>query len=682
MSLPYWEVTCLMLSKLAFRNVKNSYKDFSIFFLTLTFSVALFYTFNSFGQQQVMLNVSAMQKTMLETLELMMGIISVVVAVVCAFLILYANSFLIKRRKKELGIYMLLGMNESKISKIILIETVFIGIFSLISGLLLGYIISQFVVFLTASILAVTVDYRFVFSAQATSYTVVSYLIIFLVVMIFNTGNIRRFKLIDLLNAGRKNQELKLKSPIISMLLFVVSLGILGFTYWVGLEKGVSELLQIVITGSIGTFLFFFSLSGFMLQFLKGRKKLYYRNLNMFTLRQIHSNINHNFMSISTICLMLLLSIGALTTGFSLNKALEAIITPMKKYQISVQHTTIAGEQYDINNMLNIDESQIEYELNYTEYYCDVKYEELMALINDPTIIVDPGYDGLPIYVVPLSHQNKMHEAYGIMPIELEKGHFMILTRSGYLEIAEYLNLLEGGISVFEEELTYGGGILQSENVRAGLIYYLGINIIVNDEDIPAGTTGMAYVSYNLVNEDQEQAIADSINKAAHVSNQNVGETFFFGSGGFGEDVSYAATSREIKEMMVSVVLIFTYVGLYLGVIFVISSVVVLALQQLSQANENQNRYMVLTKIGASKKMMDRSILLQIVIYFVMPLILAIVHAVFGVKVVLDVFEFELGIRGLIQPALLCAGVIAVIYFGYFIVTVQSSKRIAYNRTN
>ena len=670
-----------MLFKLALRNVKSSYKDFSIFFLTLTFSVALFYTFNSFGQQQVMLDVSSMQKTMLETLELMMSIISVAVAVVCAFLILYANNFLIKRRKKELGLYMLLGMNESKISKIILLETAFIGIFSLFSGLIFGYLLSQLVVFLTASILAVTVNYHFVFSIQATLYTVFSYLIIFLVVMIFNTGNIRRFKLIDLLNAGRKNQELKLKNPVISILLFIVSLGILGFTYWLGLEKGVSSLLQIVIAGSIGTYLFFFSLSGFLLQFLKGRKSLYYRNLNMFTLRQIQSNINHNFISIGTICLMLLLSIGALTTGFSLNTALSEILEPIREYQISISHIAIAGEQYDVKKMLDLDGSKIEYEHSYTEYYSDIKYAELVALSNDSTIVVDPGFDELPIYMVSLSDQNEMHKAYGLKPIELEKGHFMIVTKEGYLDIAKFLDLLEGKISVYDKELTYGGGILQSENVRAGLINYLGINIIVNDEDIPEGLPGTAYVSYNLVNESEEEMIAEGINNAAIAYNQTVEEEFFNSNGGITNEYIMAVTSADIKEMVVSVILIFTYVGLYLGVIFVISSVVVLALQQLSQANENQNRYLVLTKIGASKKMMDRSILLQIVIYFVLPLVLAAIHAVFGVKVVLDVFELNLGLTSLLQPTLLCATVIAVIYFGYFIITVQSSKRIAYSRT-
>ena len=133
----------MKFSKLALRNVKKSYKDYFVYFMTLMFSVCLFYTFNSFSSQEQVLNLSTSQSTVLKTVGQFMNVLSVFVAIVLAFLILYANNFLIRRRKQEFGIYMLLGMPKRDISRILVYETMAVGFLSLLSGLLLGALCSQ-----------------------------------------------------------------------------------------------------------------------------------------------------------------------------------------------------------------------------------------------------------------------------------------------------------------------------------------------------------------------------------------------------------------------------------------------------------------------------------------------------------------------------------------------------------
>ncbi len=248
-----------MYYKLALRNVKKSFKDYLIYFLTLTFSVCLFYTFNSFQSQQAVMQMNESQNMMVDQLSILMNFLSVFVAIVLAFLILYANNFLIRRRKKELAIYTLLGMPRRKISKILVYETLTIGLISLISGMILGLIISQILTAVTANMFSVPLDYHFVFSTTGTIMTLIAFSLIFIITMLFNTIVLNRYKLIDLMNADKKNDELKIKKLWISIIIFILSLICLGWAYYTALHNGVEAfgiLGPIILAGSIGTLLF------------------------------------------------------------------------------------------------------------------------------------------------------------------------------------------------------------------------------------------------------------------------------------------------------------------------------------------------------------------------------------------------------------------------------------------
>ena len=201
-----------MLFKLSFENMKKSIKDYGIYFLTLVLGVAIFYMFNSLDSQQAMLEVSESTRSMIQLMISMLGMISVFVAIILGLLIVYANNFLINRRKKEFGIYMTLGMGKRQISKIILLETIFVGIVSLVVGIVIGVVGSQFMSILVAKLFEADMsDYTFVFSKEACIKTCIYFAVMYLAVMIFNTFTISRYKLINLLNANKKNEKGKIK---------------------------------------------------------------------------------------------------------------------------------------------------------------------------------------------------------------------------------------------------------------------------------------------------------------------------------------------------------------------------------------------------------------------------------------------------------------------------------------
>ena len=162
-----------MYSKIAFSNVKKSIRDYTIYFLTLTFGICLFYMFNSVQAQQAVLKLNESQKSMMHLMSVIINWISVFVAVILGFLIIYANQFLMKRRHKEMGIYLLLGMEKRQVSKILLIETLLIGFFALIAGLIAGVFLSQGLAMLTAKMFAVQMkEFKFVFSQTAFIQTI------------------------------------------------------------------------------------------------------------------------------------------------------------------------------------------------------------------------------------------------------------------------------------------------------------------------------------------------------------------------------------------------------------------------------------------------------------------------------------------------------------------------------
>mgnify|MGYP002615788851 CR=1 FL=1 len=311
-----------MLFKLSIKNMKKSFKDYAIYFLTLVLGVAIFYMFNSIDSQQAMLEVSQSTRDIIKFMINMLGYISVFVAVVLGLLIVYANNFLINRRKKEFGIYMTLGMGKRQISKIILMETILVGIISLIVGLIIGIFASQFMSILVAKMFEADMSkFQFVFSKDACIKTCIYFAVMYVAVMFFNTFTVSRYKLINLLNASKKNENVKIKNPIICILVFLGAVVILGYAYW-KVTKDVFNMTNIndttraigisVLLGITGTVLIFWSFSGLVLRLVQAKKNTYLKGTNMFVLRQLHNKINTTVISMSIICLMLFMTISIL----------------------------------------------------------------------------------------------------------------------------------------------------------------------------------------------------------------------------------------------------------------------------------------------------------------------------------------------------------------------------------
>ena len=693
-----------MLFKLSIKNMKKSFKDYAIYFLTLLLGVAIFYMFNSLDSQEAMLQVSNSTRDIIKLMISMLGYVSVFVAVVLGLLIVYANNFLINRRKKEFGIYMTLGMGKRQISKIILMETILVGIISLIVGLIIGIFASQFMSVLVAKMFEADMSkFQFVFSKDACIKTCIYFAVMYVAVMFFNTFTISRYKLINLLNATKKNESIKIKKPVISILVFLFGAGILGYAYWkvtgdVNSLTTADKILPPILMGIVGTISIFWSLSGFVIQVAQKMKSTYLKDTNMFVLRQINNKINTTIISMSVICLMLFMTISILSVSLSLRNTMQRELADMTPVDLNLSKTANLPESYTNRQgkVINytkeqIEDSKISIEETlknngldmsvlkdvveipiYTSN--DLTWEDFFGEDYEKVKAQFPKLDyGAAEAIVKISDYNKIAKLYGTEQYELKDDEYIVLC--DYDNMAEIRNqvLNEGG-----HKLTIAGREYKSKyaNCKNGYIEMAASHInagiiLVPDncpltEDMKEKTVFVA--NYNVETEEEKEEIeknfADNNNS---ILLQNLDNK--------GIDLD-GITKIVIIQSSVGVASIVTFIAIYLGIIFLIASAAILALKQLTESSDNKQRYLVLRKIGCDEKMINKALFSQIAIFFGLPLILAIIHSIFGIQFAMTIMAGLAKSEDLLPSIIATVIIIGIIYGAYFLATYLGSKNI------
>lgn len=363
-----------MIFKLSLKNITKSLKDYSIYFFTLVVAVSIFYIFNSLEAQKSILILSETKQDMIQSIIAIMNYLSVFVSIILGFLIIYSNNFIIKRRKKEIGLYLTLGMSKRKVSTMLVIETIVIGLFSLLVGLILGVFISQGLSILTAKLFEVNLsNYTFVFSEKALYKTIIYFGLIFVLVMIFNIITLTKYKLINLLTENKQNEKVKFRNKYTITISFILAIVLIAYAYHLLFQGTLfmmdKKTLTMIISGSLGTLLFFYSLSGFILTITKKIKKIYYKDLNMFNLKQINNQINTSVISTTIISLMLLLTIGILACSVTMTNAFNNDIEENNKQDFTIySHNRYIEDEYtDLNQIIKNKDFQKEVK-EYTKY--------------------------------------------------------------------------------------------------------------------------------------------------------------------------------------------------------------------------------------------------------------------------------------------------------------------------
>ena len=690
-----------MLFKLSIKNMKKSFKDYAIYFLTLVLGVAIFYMFNSLDTQQAMLDVSTSTREIIKLMIGMLNIVSVFVAVTLGLLIAYANNFLINRRKKEFGIYMTLGMGKRQISKIILFETILVGIVSLVCGIVIGVFASQFMSVLVAKLFEADMSkFTFVFSREACIKTCIYFAIMYLAVMIFNTITISRYKLINLLTAIKKNEKVKMKNPFISILIFLIAAGILGFCYYkVTIDANkiteISQMLQIILLGILGTFLIFWSLSGFILRLVQSLKGTYLKGTNMFVLRQINNKINTTVISMTVICLMLFMTISILSSSLSLRNTMQKDLLDMTPVDLNLYKTanlpeeytrygkkyrpteeaiedskisiveTLENNDFDISKLKDIVEIPIyaTNDLTWGDFIGD-KYEEVKAQF--PMLKYDTAET-----IVKVSDYNKLAKLYGNEQYSLNDDEYILLCefdnmisiRNSVLKDVNTLEIAGKEYKSKYNECKEGFIEMSTSHTNTGIIL---VPDSCNLTDDMKEETFLA-ANYNATSDEEKEEIEKNFIESDSILIKNLEEKGITLDG---------MTRISIIESSTGVAAIVVFIAIYLGIIFLIASAAILALKQLTESADNKQRYIILRKIGCDEKMINQALFRQIAIFFMLPLIFAIIHSIFGIQFAITLMSVLASKEELLPSAIATVLIIGIVYGLYFLATYFGSKNI------
>ena len=585
-----------MFSKLAVKNVGRSFRDYGVYFLTVAFGVCLFYVFNALETQTVIRYLSSHQRQeLVGAIQQLIGVLSVFVWFVLAFLILYASGFLVRRRSREMGTYLMLGMERWQVARLLLAETAVTALVALAVGLALGVVLSQALSVFTAGLFAVPqTEFQFSVSLPALLRTILAFVGIFLLVMLYHAFTVSRRKLIDLLRARRVNQELKVRSLGMSVVLFLVGCTLLVVAYAMLLTRGllrVDSLFWVMIgLGSLGTLLFFRALSGFLLRLCQSNKKLYYKNLNMFILRQFNASINTTYRSMTVICLMLLLAIGITATSVGLNNTVTQMADRTVPQDVELS----------------------------------VWPEEEGGIIDLPALLAERGFN-----------PDQQCSRWITFPMYRDENGRPCMLQADYD--------------------AYGAA--WGEEKAGAFVTDWGVRLVPQETEGLSASRWYFLADYAGAAQEAEDAFLEAVNDLTD-------------TGGY----SYTTRLSTWMDLMGTKVLVL-FIGLYLGVVFLVASAAVLALQQLSQAADSAQRYRVLSQLGVSQRMRGRSVDIQVFLAFFLPLALALVHAVVGMTAANAVIA-EVGKVDAAASSAVTALLLVAVYGGYFLATCWGSRRI------
>ena len=681
-----------MLFKLSLGNIRKSLRDYTIYFFTLMIGVAIFYVFNAIETQTAFLLVSSDMRKIIELMTSLLSGVSVFVSGVLGGLIVYASRFLMRRRNKEFALYMMLGMSKRKVSAILLTETLIIGVMSLAVGLLIGVGLSQLMSAFTVSLFdADMTQFQFTFSADAAIKTVIYFALIYVVTMLFNTVIVGKFKLIDLMRSDKKSEAQKLKKPLACVIVFLAGVAMLGYAYYkvafdtFNIEDS-TEMFLYIAMGSVSTFLIFWSVSGMMTRILTASKKLYYKELNCFTFRQIGSRINTMVVSASIICLMLFVTICTLSAAFSMKNSLDDNIGKYSPADLCVEvfgkkdvvSDTDIKEMYGLIGV-NLDEHLSGY-VQFTEYKLkDFKGADFLGEYLDlaQKKMNTVNIASAPETLIHLSDYNRLAELYGFETLDVPDGCYAVVCN--YEEMTRVRNLpLEAG-----NEITIQGNILRPAypECKYGLdmisnnAMNLGLIVIPDDLTLEADMQ-QKFISGNYkaetMNEKREtdKIFADSDMMLLDVIKERTDESFGI----------FVNTRIQVMDSAVGLGAAATLIGLYIGIVFLLSSGAILSIKALSENIDSLSSYDVLRKIGADEKDINRSLFRQTGVFFLLPLLLACIHSIFGIKFASTIFEV-FGTTGLLPAMLATAIIVIVIYCGYFLITYYCGKGIIRSRS-
>lgn len=663
---------------LAINNVKNSINNYMIYFITLTFGVCLLYSFNSINKQFEFFGKSYLLESSLDVAKAVITLVSVIICFIFAFLINYANQLLMRRRKREFGIYITLGMNKKDIINLMFKETIIIGSISFIIGIVLGIFVEQGLSIITANMIGLDPSiFKFGISILALIKTAILFLVVLLLVNIFNKRTIKKYKLVELLNSHKKNEFTESKGRVKNIFVFFLSISIIlsGYLIIINDITSTKELIISLIFIVIGTYYFFLSIADFLISIVKKNKGVYYKNLNMFVISQISSRLKTMSSIMTAICLILFLATTIIPIGLSISKSLIKDIKEATPYDVTLSRINTSEEfsyeKNQNNNLISIRDELLAEGFpfnNLVKNYSEVNIYSLRD-VNESTIGVEKYIKDKRlnryVEIVKLSEFNSARKQQGLDEIKLEENEFVLNSYSKEIRdiYEKYLKKNNVEIEVNNKILKPGPNIAEDLNYTTSAIISDVITLVVDDDVVNNLIPVTSYLNCNYIESNNEY---DNMFLNEYY---NINEYYDMDEYLYRYDFK-----RVINGEKISMNISLSYIFLYLGIILFVTAGAVLALHQVSESITTNERFSLLRKLGVKRKDREKAIFTQTCIVYSLPLVVAIVHSLFVINIGIAISTDEYFSRAIISKLLLTFIVLFLVYGTYFIISYHESK--------
>ena len=647
-----------MFFKMAFHNLEKSFKYYWVYFFTLTFGIAVFYIFNSIPVHQKLLVMNGSLQHTLLSLKEMIEWLSLAIAIIMGAVIVYVNWYLLRQRRKEIGLYLLHGMTKSSMAVSLFLETCGLSVGALMLGLLFGIFGSQFLSILTAKIYMMDVArYHFIFSAEALMRSICYFGIIFIMVSLLNHLTIKRSKLVILLqNKNTECHDLAVKKQLLMGLIGCLAVLVLGTFQQKESLAYVYKSISVVFLIAFGTMVVLWSIAKGSGTILSRKKSIAFRGLNSFIWRQVIENLQRNVLSLTAITILLTLSICIFFVGYSIQAVLSKDLETPTPYDFSLHEYNEDDRGPIAQNLtaLHISSNSIGDIIELPVHYTGASFSDYGD--ND---LLD-----VPVILIGVSDYNQSMRLGGLPEVSLSPRRYAITTGLDSQNMVnqclknEWPSLNLAGVTLYPEQRKELFPI--SNNMNS--VYIIVPDAVANFYPVKERIINIQ--AANPIAEKQLQGEIKQYQLDFYQSRQaEYGQSFYY------FDKTEIFESATLTKAMV------TFLIIYFDFVVIIFCGAVLAIQQLSGISERRKNYLLLYQLGVDTKTTMKALLHQVMVLFSIPLLLAILYSL-GLLTYINTGYQIMYSMNLLQGVMATAAFTLTIYMGYAALTYFSAKKI------
>lgn len=632
--------------KLAVTNLKNNRKTYVPYIFTGVLTVMMFYIIDALSGGK-----GITQNTLKICLQYATGVI-IVFAVIFLF---YTNSFLIKRRKKEIGVYNILGMGKRHIARMMAVETILTAGISILGGLVFGIIFGKLMYLLLLKILHNSVDMQFSVNGTAIVQTVILFAGIFLLTYLYNILQIQLVNPVELLHGGNQGE----KEPKSRWLLVIVGVAALGNGYWIALttEAPLEALLKFfvaVVCVIIGTYALFIAGSIVVLKILRKNKAYYYNPKHFTSVSGMIYRMKQNGAGLANICVLSTMVLVMVSTTVSLYAGMEDILDSRFPRDVS-----IVCNEADTNNeetLQRLIKEQCEKAGVKITDRVRYRYGSMNAVLKGNNLEkIEQYYPDNHFYYVEMITQEEYNRIEK-QNVSLKEQEILTYTTNGKCG-KKQINIAGQNYQVKKElsEMT-------SQPKSTAEMYNTLYIVFANAEQIERIEPFSYADKFNLKGDDGKQK-----ETLEQIQNE------FYEKFPDGTMESRVLSRSSFYELYGGLF----FIGIYLGSMFIMATVLIIYYKQISEGYDDRERYQIMQKVGMSKKEVKRSIRSQVLSVFFLPLIVAVIHVAVAFKVMTKI----LGVLNLTNVSLFAVcTIITIAVFAVFYIIVYSITAKEYYR--